>query len=73
MLTKSIIPPLRIRQDGTTLRLAPNPHHTKSQYFPHVGLYSGLKDQNRPEATSHQKLATDSASPELTPTHTESL
>ena len=38
-----------------------------------IGQYSGFVDQNRPAATSHQKLATDGASPELTPTHTKSL
>ena len=32
-----------------------------------------MEDQNGLEATSHQKLATDGASPELTPTHTECL
>ena len=47
--------------------------HTKSQYFSPVGQYSGLKDQNRSEATFHKKLATDGASLELIPTHTESL
>ena len=71
MLSKSFAPPLRNRLDGTTLKSAPNPH--QRQYFPPIGQYSGLKDQNRLEATSHQKLATDGASPELTPTHTESL
>ena len=38
-----------------------------------IGQHSSLVDQNRPAATSHQKLATDGASPELIPTHTESL
>ena len=49
----------------------PNPHQ-KSIFLPIV-LYNGLEDQNRWEATCNQKLATDSASYELTPTHNESL
>ena len=49
------------------------PIRTKSQYFPPIGLYSGLEDQNRLEVTSHQKFATDGASSESTPTHTDSL
>ena len=36
-------------------------------------LPSGLEAQNRLEATSHQKLATDGASPKLAPTHTTRL
>ena len=71
MPTKSFAPPLRIRLDDTTLNR--RPIHTKGQYFPPIGQYSSLEDQNRLEATSHQKLATDGASPELTPVHTESL
>ena len=74
MFTKSFTPPLWIRLDGTTLKLVPNPViHSKSQHFPLVGQYSGLEDQNRIEATSRQKLVADSASPELTSSHSESL
>ena len=43
------------------------PINIKSQYFPPKGQYSGLEDQNRLETTSHLKLVTDGASPELTP------
>ena len=68
-LSKSFAPPLRIRRDGSTLESV----HTKHQFLPLIGRSSGLQDQNRQEATSHQKLATDGASPELTPTHTECL
>ena len=74
MLTNSFALPLQIRLDGTALKLVPNPH--QKLIFPtyiYIGQYSGLGDQNRPEATFYQKLATDGASPELTPTHTESL
>ena len=49
------------------------PIHAKSQTLPPIGQFSGLEDQNRLEATSHQKMATDGASPELTSTHTERL
>ena len=49
------------------------PIYTKSQYLPPIGQYSDFEDQNRLEATSHQKLAADGASPKLIPTHTESL
>ena len=47
--------------------------HTKSQNFLPISQYGGLEDQNRPEATFHQKLATDSDSPESTLTHIKSL
>ena len=50
-----------------------HPILTKRQNLPTTGLSSGLEGQNRLEATSHQELATDGASPELTPTHTECL
>ena len=50
-----------------------HPIHTKRQFLPLIGQYSGLEDQNRLEATSYQKLATDGASPELTLIHTECL
>ena len=49
------------------------PIHTKSQYLPPISQYIGLEDQNRLEAIYHQKLATDGASPNLTPTHTKNL
>ena len=49
------------------------PIHARSQTLPHVGQFSDLEDQNRLEAPSHQQLATDCASPELTTTHTECL
>ena len=71
-LSKSFAPPLRIRRDSTTLESAPNPHKTP-QCLPLIGRSCGLEDQNRLAATSHQKLATDDASHELTPTHIECL
>ena len=43
--------------------------HIKRQFLPIIGQSSGLEDQNRLEATSHQKLATDGASPEFTHSH----
>ena len=71
MLTKSIAPPLRIQLEGTTLKLVPNPHH--KSIFP---TYRSIQRLGRPkQARDHlsQKLATDGASPELTPTQTEGL
>ena len=45
--------------------------HTKSQYFPQY--VRRLGSPNRLEATSHKKLTTNGAFPELILTHTESL
>ena len=44
MLAKSIAPPLQIRLDGTTLKLAPNPH--QKSIFP---TYRSLQRLGRPK------------------------
>ena len=73
---ESLAPPLRVRLDDTTLKLASNPHQ-ESQYFspyrPKQRLRRDCFVKNGLEATSQQKLATDGTSPELISTHTDSL
>ena len=45
----------------------------KVNTFLPIGQTAAWKVKNGLEATSHQKLATDDAPPELIPTHTDDL
>ena len=51
--TESLLPPLQIRLDGTTLYMASNPHH-ESLYFPPYRPNSGLESQK--QAGGHLSL-----------------
>ena len=44
--TESLAPPLRVRLDGTALKLASNPHQKVSTSHP-IGQNSGLEGQKR--------------------------
>ena len=70
--TESLAPPLRIRLDGPPFNWPPI--HTMKVYtsLP-IGRTAAWKVKNGLKATSHQKLATDGASPELIPTRTNGL